>query len=423
MSTTTTIPLLLLDDDSDEDSRFSHHHLKSSSSSQSSLLVSSSAAAASRRNSFSASPPGSPHFTNHMRHATNQKPRATTTTAAATTKTVRRVKDPVNMAPPRRVPVEIIREDDDATKEEEDVFFEEDNASEFSSCSNNTNATTTTTTMNANKPPNPWKVDVHSEANRISFDFARARDGVVQKIEQLHRQATERFHRTHQKHDREVKRMKGTIQKLEKALQRKVEIESNVVEKVRKLGEFKRNARFAARTLRVWREKTKEANEPGRRIRESMVLRKAFCTFRKNAKIARALKERRSSESSYAFAQAASMRGGGGLGGGSTPNNEIDRDAKALRRQLEIANKKLAETDARSNQMEQTMRQAFMRGVCALNLEAMKLMRTDDSRDENEDDDRCGTHERSVSPQTVVRRAYEKAAKMTHNVYDNDDLN
>jgi hypothetical protein len=358
-----------------------------------------------------------------MRHATNQKPRATTTTAAATTKTVRRVKDPVNMAPPRRVPVEIIREDDDATKEEEDVFFEEDNASEFSSCSNNTNATTTTTTMNANKPPNPWKVDVHSEANRISFDFARARDGVVQKIEQLHRQATERFHRTHQKHDREVKRMKGTIQKLEKALQRKVEIESNVVEKVRKLGEFKRNARFAARTLRVWREKTKEANEPGRRIRESMVLRKAFCTFRKNAKIAIALKERRSSESSYAFAQAASMLGGGGLGGGSTPNNEIDRDAKALRRQLEIANKKLAETDARSNQMEQTMRQAFMRGVCALNLEAMKLMRTEDSRDENEDDDRCGTHERSVSPQTVVRRAYEKAAKMTHNVYDNDDLN
>ncbi|CAL6336359.1 unnamed protein product [Bathycoccus prasinos] len=388
MSTTTTIPLLLLDDDSDEDSRFSHHHLKSSSSSQSSLLVSSSAAAASRRNSFSASPPGSPHFTNHMRHATNQKPRATTTTAAATTKTVRRVKDPVNMAPPRRVPVEIIREDDDATKEEEDVFFEEDNASEFSSCSNNTNATTTTTTMNAKKPPNPWKVDVHSEANRISFDFARARDGV-----------------------------------LEKALQRKVEIESNVVEKVRKLGEFKRNARFAARTLRVWREKTKEANEPGRRIRESMVLRKAFCTFRKNAKIARALKERRSSESSYAFAQFASMRGGGGLGGGSTPNNEIDRDAEALRRQLEIANKKLAETDARSNQMEQTMRQAFMRGVCALNLEAMKLMRTEDSRDENEDDDRCGTHERSVSPQTVVRRAYEKAAKMTHNVYDNDDLN
>jgi hypothetical protein len=154
-----------------------------------------------------------------------------------------------------------------------------------------------------------------------------------------------------------------------------------------------------------------------------MVLRKAFCTFRKNAKIARALKERRSSESSYAFAQAASMLGGGGLGGGSTPNNEIDRDAKALRRQLEIANKKLAETDARSNQMEQTMRQAFMRGVCALNLEAMKLMRTEDSRDENEDDDRCGTHERSVSPQTVVRRAYEKAAKMTHNVYDNDDLN
>ena len=423
MSTTTTIPLLLLDDDSDDDSRFSHHHLKSSSSSQSSLLVSSSAAAASRRNSFSASPPGSPHFTSHMRHATNQKPRATTTTAAATTKTVRRVKDPVNMAPPRRVPIEIIREDDDATKEEEDVFFEEDNASEFSSCSNNTNATTTTTTMNANKPPNPWKVDVHSEANRISFDFARARDGVVQKIEQLHRQATERFHRTHQKHDREVKRMKGTIQKLEKALQRKVEIESNVVEKVRKLGEFKRNARFAARTLRVWREKTKEANEPGRRIRESMVLRKAFCTFRKNAKIARALKERRSSESSYAFAQVASMRGGGGLGGGSTPNNEIDRDAEALRRQLEIANKKLAETDARSNQMEQTMRQAFMRGVCALNLEAMKLMRTEDSRDENDDDDRCGTHERSVSPQTVVRRAYEKAAKMTHNVYDNDDLN
>ena len=423
MSTTTTIPLLLLDDDSDEDSRFSHHHLKSSSSSQSSLLVSSSAAAASRRNSFSASPPGSPHFTNHMRHATNQKPRATTTTAAATTKTVRRVKDPVNMVPPRRVPIEIIREDDDATKEEEDVFFEEDNASEFSSCSNNTNGTTTTTTMNANKPPNPWKVDVHSEANRISFDFARARDGVVQKIEHLHRQATERFHRTHQKHDREVKRMKGTIQKLEKALQRKVEIESNVVEKVRKLGEFKRNARFAARTLRVWREKTKEANEPGRRIRESMVLRKAFCTFRKNTNIARALKERRSSESSYAFAQATSMRGGGRLDGGSTPNNEIDRDAEALRRQLETANKKLAETDARSNQMEQTMRQAFMRGVCALNLEAMKLMRTDDSRDENEDDDRCGTHERSVSPQTVVRRAYEKAAKMTHNVYDNDDLN
>ena len=421
MSTTTTIPLLLLDDDSDDDSRFSSHHLKSSSSQ--SLLVSSSAAAASRRNSFSASPPGSPHFTNHMRHATNQKPRATKTTAATTT-TVRRVKDPVNMAPPRRVPVEIIREDDDATKEEEDIFFEEDNASEFSSCSNNTNATTTTTTMNTNKPPNPWKVDVHSEANRISFDFARARDGVVQKIEQLHRQATERFHRTHQKHDREVKRMKGTIQKLEKALQRKVEIELNVVEKVRKLGEFKKNARFAARMLRVWREKTKEANEPGRRIRENMVLSKAFCTFRKNAKIARALKERRSSESSYAFAQAASMRGGGGLGGGSTPNNEIDRDAEALRRQLEIANKKLAETDARSNQMEQTMRQAFMRGVCALNLEAMKLMRTDDSRDvENEDDDRCGTHERSVSPQTVVRRAYEKATKMTHNVYDNDDLN
>lgn len=421
MSTTTTIPLLLLDDDSDDDSRFSSHHLKSSSSQ--SLLVSSSAAAASRRNSFSASPPGSPHFTNHMRHATNQKPRATKTTAATTT-TVRRVKDPANMAPPRRVPVEIIREDDDATKEEEDIFFEEDNASEFSSCSNNTNATTTTTTMNTNKPPNPWKVDVHSEANRISFDFARARDGVVQKIEQLHRQATERFHRTHQKHDREVKRMKGTIQKLEKALQRKVEIELNVVEKVRKLGEFKKNARFAARMLRVWREKTKEANEPGRRIREHMVLSKAFCTFRKNAKIARALKERRSSESSYAFAQAASMRGGGGLGGGSTPNNEIDRDAEALRRQLEIANKKLAETDARSNQMEQTMRQAFMRGVCALNLEAMKLMRTDDSRDvENEDDDRCGTHERSVSPQTVVRRAYEKATKMTHNVYDNDDLN
>ncbi|CAL6340453.1 unnamed protein product [Bathycoccus prasinos] len=314
------------------------------------------------------------------------------------------------MAPPRRVPVEIIMEDDDATKEEEDIFFEEDNASEFSSCSNNTNATTTTTTMNTNKPPNPWKVDVHSEANRISFDFARARDGVVQKIEQLHRQATERFHRTHQKHDREVKRMKGTIQKLEKALQRKVEIESNVVEKVRKLGEFKRNARFAARTLRVWRRRRKKrTSQEGE--------------FAKNAKIARALKERRSSESSYAFAQAASMRGGGGLGGGSTPNNEIDRDAEALRRQLEIANKKLAETDARSNQMERTMRQAFMRGVCALNLEAMKLMRTDDSRDENEDDDRCGTHERSVSPQTVVRRAYEKDAKMTHNVYDNDDLN
>ena len=117
-----------------------------------------------------------------------------------------------------------------------------------------------------------------------------------------------------------------------------------------------------------------------------MVLRhESICTFRKNANIARALKERRSSESSYAFAQATSMRGGGGLDGGSTPNNEIDRDAGSARRQLEVANKKLAETDARSNQMEQTMRQAFMRGVCALNLEAMKLMRTDDSRDENED--------------------------------------
>jgi hypothetical protein len=313
------------------------------------------------------------------------------------------------MAPPRRVPIEN-RNNDDAMKED----YEEDNASEYSSCSS-VNAT--------NKPPNPWKVDVHSEANRISFDFARARDGVVQKIEQLHRQATERFHRTHQKHDREVKRMKGVIQKLEKALQRKVEIESNIVEKMGKLGEFKRNARFAARMLRVWREKTREANEPGRKIREDMVLRRAFCTFRKNAKIARALKERRANESSYAFAQAASMRDGGF--GRSTPNNDIDRDTEMLKRQLEIANKKLAETDSRSNQMEQTMRQAFMRGVCALNLEAMKLMRTEDSRDEN---DETASHQRPTSPETVVRRAYEKAAKMASgarvtNTHDVDDLN
>ena len=97
--------------------------------------------------------------------------------------------------------------------------------------------------------------------------------------------------------------------------------------------------------------------------------------------------------------------------GGQRRIMKLTETLEALRRQLEVANKKLAETDARSNQMEQTMRQAFMRGVCALNLEAMKLMRTDDSRDENEDDDRRGTHERSVSPQTVVRRAYEKSCK------------
>jgi len=386
-------PLLLLDDDdSDVESTRS---IEYSSVSRRNALFSAPATERKSASPSSSSVLESPPLTNHMRHSTGA--------------TVRRVKGPVNMAPPRRVPIEN-RNDDDAIKED----YEEDNASEYSSCSS-VNAT--------NKPPNPWKVDVHSEANRISFDFARARDGVVQKIEQLHRQATERFHRTHQKHDREVKRMKGVIQKLEKALQRKVEIESNIVEKMGKLGEFKRNARFAARMLRVWREKTREANEPGRKIREDIVLRRAFCTFRKNAKIAGALKERRANESSYAFAQAASMRDGGF--GRSTPNNDIDRDTEMLKRQLEIANKKLAETDARSNQMEQTMRQAFMRGVCALNLEAMKLMRTEDSRDEN---DETASHQRPTSPETVVRRAYEKAAKITSgarvtNTHDVDDLN
>ena len=214
--------------------------------------------------------------------------------------------------------------------------------------------------------------------------------------------------------------MKETIEKLEKEVQKKTEIEANVVEKVRTLGEFRRNARFAARMLRVWREKTREANEPGKRIRENIVLRRSFCTFRKNAKIARALKERRANESSYAFAQAASMRRDGF--GRATQNHEIDQDAEALRKQLEIANKKLAETDARSSQMEQTMRQAFMRGVCALNLEAMKLMRTEDGaivQDENEQDEGCKAHQRPVSPETVVRRAYEKAVKINtsaHNV-------
>ena len=112
----------------------------------------------------------------------------------------------------------------------------------------------------------------------------------------------------------------------------------------------------------MWREKTREANEPGKRIRENIVLRRSFCTFRKNAKIARALKERRANESSYAFAQAASEKRWLRR---ATQNHDIDQDAEALRKQLEIANKKLAETDARSSQMEQTMRQAFMRGVCA----------------------------------------------------------
>ena len=336
---------------------------------------------------------------------------------------IRRVKGPIDMDPPRRVlrtstttKSHFGNEDEDATKneeeeeeEEEEKHAGEETASEISSFSS----------LNV-KPPNPWKVDVHSEANRISFDFARARDGVVQKIEQLHRQATERFHRTHQKHDREAKRMKETIEKLEKEVQKKTEIEANVVEKVRTLGEFRRNARFAARMLRVWREKTREANEPGKRIRENIVLRRSFCTFRKNAKIARALKERRANESSYAFAQATSMRRDGF--GRATQNHEIDQDAEALRKQLEIANKKLAETDARSSQMEKTMRQAFMRGVCALNLEAMKLMRTEDGaivQDENEQDEGCKAHQRPVSPETVVRRAYEKAAKINtsaHNV-------
>ena len=200
-------PLLLLDDDdSDVESTRS---IEYSSVSRRNALFSAPSMERKSASPSSSSVLESPPLTNHMRHSTGA--------------TVRRVKGPVNMAPPRRVPIEN-RNDDDAMKED----CEEDNASEYSSCSS-VNAT--------NKPPNPWKVDVHSEANRISFDFARARDGVVQKIEQLHRQATERFHRTHQKHDREVKRMKGTIQKLEKALQQKVEIESNVVEKVRKLGE------------------------------------------------------------------------------------------------------------------------------------------------------------------------------------------
>ena len=101
----------------------------------------------------------------------------------------------------------------DEEEEDEEKHAGEETASEISSFSS----------LNV-KPPNPWKVDVHSEANRISFDFARARDGVVQKIEQLHRQATERFHRTHQKHDREAKRMKETIEKLEKEVQKKTEI-------------------------------------------------------------------------------------------------------------------------------------------------------------------------------------------------------
>ena len=139
---------------------------------------------------------------------------------------IRRVKGPIDMDPPRRVlrtstttKSHFGNEDEDANKneeeeEEEETHAGEETASEISSFSS----------LNV-KPPNPWKVDVHSEANRISFDFARARDGVVQKIEQLHRQATERFHRTHQKHDREAKRMKETIEKLEKEVQKKTEIE------------------------------------------------------------------------------------------------------------------------------------------------------------------------------------------------------
>ena len=81
---------------------------------------------------------------------------------------------------------------------------------------------------------------------------------MVQKIEQLHRQGDGEVSPDAPKMRSRSERMKGTIQKLEKALRRKVEIESNVLEKV-KVSEFKRNARFAARTLRVWRKTKKEA--------------------------------------------------------------------------------------------------------------------------------------------------------------------
>ena len=64
------------------------------------------------------------------------------------------------------------------------------------------------------------------------------------------------------------------------------------------------------------------------------------------------------------------------------------------------------------------MRQAFMRGVCALNLEAMKLMRNEDgtppttlSEDRGCFDDRKFSS-RVQSPETVVRRALERAAEM-----------
>ena len=98
---------------------------------------------------------------------------------------IRRVKGPIDMDPPRRVlrtstttkshfgNEEEEEGEDVDDEEEEEKHAGEETASEISSFSSPNNV----------KPPNPWKVDVHSEANRISFDFARARDGVVQRVD------------------------------------------------------------------------------------------------------------------------------------------------------------------------------------------------------------------------------------------------
>jgi uncharacterized protein YukE len=358
-------PLLLLDDDADDDlnaSDFDRSEFSYTSLSENRALYL-------RSKSFSADP----------KTATFDRTDWKTGDQRGRTRRV----DPVPMAPPRRV---LKRTEDSSIGEREEE---------------------------RTKQPNPWRVDMDSEANRVSFDFIKLREELSKDVDRCHRQATERFHRTHQKHDREVARLRAQINKMEKALKRKTEIETNAIEAVARLGEFKRNARYAAKMFRIWRESTRVANEPGKKVRQSAQMRRAFCDFRKNVKISKALKERRASEAPYAFTKA---RGGNSSFFVDSENEEI-----LLRKQLEEANRKLAETDARSTQMEHTMRQAFMRGVCALNLEAMKLMRNEDGTTVAAGNSTFATAEndsaRPASPETVVRRALEKA-QIKHRTHD-----
>ena len=50
------------------------------------------------------------------------------------------------------------------------------------------------------------------------------------------------------------------------------------------------------KTFRAWKEATKDANEPGKKIGKVATMRRAFSEYRKNARISRSLKEKRAKE-------------------------------------------------------------------------------------------------------------------------------